>query len=103
MTRPEKVVAAWDTGLSDFCIMTLGLDLVWAQILGAVLERTGTVNRGVNGGPQRSWAPGRRYDTPREGSGSPGYRPFRLLHYDTGFEPSVGADFGVPCWSALAP
>ena len=32
--------------------MTLGLDLVWAQILGAVLERPGTVNRSVNGGPQ---------------------------------------------------
>ena len=51
----------------------------------AALERTGTVNKRVNDAPQRSWAPGRRYDTPREGSGSPGYRPFRLLHYDIGF------------------
>ena len=113
MTRPEKVVAARDTGLSDFYIMTLGLNLVSAQILGAVPERSGTVNKSVNGAPQRSWAPGRRYDTPREGSGSPGYRPFRLLHYDTGFGPTrsvsgecvpslryIGVHFGL-CLNAL--
>ena len=88
MTRPEKVVAAWATGPSDFYILTLGLNLVSGQILRVVLERSGTVNGSVNGAPQRSWAPGRRYDTSREGSGSLGYRPFRLLHSDIGFEPS---------------
>ena len=86
-------MAAWATGPSDFCILTLGLNLVPRQILRVMLERSGTVNGSVNGVPQRSWAPGRRHDTSWEGSGSLGYRPFRLLHSDLGFEPSGAADF----------
>ena len=40
------------------------------------------------------------FDTPGEGYGSLKYRPFQLLHYDIGFEPSVGADFET-CAGAL--
>ena len=50
MTRPGKVVAAWDTGLSDFDIMTLTLSQVSGQNLRAVPERSGTVNTHVRGG-----------------------------------------------------
>ena len=49
MTRPEKVVAAWDTGLSDFDIMTLTLNQVPGGILGgrggALLQREQTRSR----------------------------------------------------------
>ena len=40
MARPEKGLAAWDTGLSDFDIMTLGLILVIGRDLEGLLERT---------------------------------------------------------------